>query len=890
MQAMEAGMARLRLRLWFRYLVEQGAKDRWGDDWEAFIPTSQEGKGERARLAHQRRERLELECQVIQEAGYEGAFIMLYEILAYCREQKIPYGPGRGSVGGSLVAYCLGIHDVDPLEWGLLFERFMNPDRVSFPDVDIDISQRQRQKVIDWVIDRYQRDGQIVLRIGAFARASGRAVVDSMLAAMASVDPNAGATATNLKKCFPEKGTITGGIKVPRELAWWLENGHGDRGRFREIAEQAGWMDTLLKLDGMYTHLGKHAAGVVILREEDLPFIPQTSTLNIDTGQREMATAYDMYSLDDLGYPKWDLLGLRTLDIIADAHKLAGGSGESRDLIALWQQHRNDPDIYEVFQEADTPGIFQMDTPGFQKTLREFQPTSFDHIVQLCALYRPGALDYRRDDGKNMVEVFIDRHRGHETPSYLDERLRPILEETHGIILYQEQAMRIVRDLAGFTRGQADSLRKAISKKRPKELAALRPLWNEGCARAGIQEAVRDAIFENIEAAGRYSWNKSHAVAYAVITWLTAFFKKRERAAFYAEVINSLVGDREQQAEAVSYARQSVTFRPPDINVAEGGFGIEDDEIVFGLSGIKGLGDAARNTILVDRVLNGPYRSYYDFCRRIPSLPTDKKKALIACGAFDRLGEDRVKLLASIPKGNDAWWVSFDCGHTMRKLVELNTLTYHRCSECKASRCVVECKPVERKRWLVLEFINDQAKAEIEGRSSKPLPSDLTDYEYPSDTDLAAGEMEAMGYYISNVPLAAVNADLGRLPATYTGGEVASVREKPDKNGNVMGHLQITTPALTKQRVLMFASVWATFRDRVEKGAQLIFRGRKDGDAYLAEGCWEPGDYRHFKKIKIWDPGSEQPRTESMPERANRNDLAAMVRSLEGQGCRVRLL
>jgi DNA polymerase III alpha subunit len=189
-----------------------------------------------------------------------------------------------------------------------------------------------------------------------------------------------------------------------------------------------------------------------------------------------------------------------------------------------------------------------------------------------------------------------------------------------------------------------------------------------------------------------------------------------------------------------------------------------------------------------------------------------------------------------------------------------------------------------------LEFINDQAKAEIEGRSSKPLPSDLTDYEYPSDTDLAAGEMEAMGYYISNVPLAAVNADLGRLPATYTGGEVASVREKPDKNGNVMGHLQITTPALTKQRVLMFASVWATFRDRVEKGAQLIFRGRKDGDAYLAEGCWEPGDYRHFKKIKIWDPGSEQPRTESMPERANRNDLAAMVRSLEGQGCRVRLL
>jgi DNA polymerase-3 subunit alpha len=260
--ALEAGLERVRLRLYFRYLIEKGAVERWGPDW----------------ITPERDARLEEECQVITEAKYESAFIMLAEILQFCRDNNIPYGPGRGSAGGSLVLYCMGVHDVDPLEWDLLFERFMNPDRVSFPDVDIDISQIHRDRVIQFVRDRYQRDGQVVLQIGAFARASGRAVVDTMLSAMAQEDPNAGATATNLKKCFPDKGTLTGGIKVPRELAWWLENGNGDKRTFRQIAEQAGWLETMLLLDGMYTHLGKHAAGVVMLDEDQLPYVPLAST------------------------------------------------------------------------------------------------------------------------------------------------------------------------------------------------------------------------------------------------------------------------------------------------------------------------------------------------------------------------------------------------------------------------------------------------------------------------------------------------------------------------------------------------------------------------------------------------------------------------------------
>jgi DNA-directed DNA polymerase III PolC len=894
MKQIEAGIERVRLRLYFRWLVEQGAKDRWGPFWEdegdsSLVPEWQ--------WASVRRARLEMECEVIQKAGFEGAFVMLADMLDFCRREGIPYGPGRGSVGGSLACYCLGIHDVDSLEWDLLFERFMNPDRVSFPDVDIDLSQRHRQRVVDYVVDKYTTDGQVVLRIGAFARAGGRAIVDAMLAAMAPVDEHAGATAAMLKKCFPDKGNITGGLKVQRELAWWLEHGHGKRDEFRQIAEQAGWLPAMLKLDGMFTHLGKHAAGVVILRRQDLPFIPQTSSWNDKTKRRDMATAYDMYSLDDLGYPKWDLLGLRTLDVVVDAHKLMGGSGNMRELLRLWQERRGDDEPYEILREGKMTGIFQMDTPGFAKCVKDMQPTAFEHVVQLVALYRPGAIDYQFEDGRNMVQVFIDRHHGREPVTFAHPLLRPILGETNGIILYQEQAMKIVRDLGGFTRGQADSLRKAIGKKRPKDIAKLKPLWDAGAAEKGIQEAVREGIWQNIEAAGRYSWNKSHAVAYAIITWWSCWFMSgtRRHAGFAAE-INSLAKDRDKQANTVSEARQDCTFRPPDINVADAGFGIEDGEIVFGLSGIKGLGGEGRGAILIERLFSGPFAGYEDFCRRVPGLGTDKKASLVACGAFDRLGESRVRLLAEIPKGDPAWTWWFECGHTMRKMKDAGLAAYgftdgtassltSRCSTCKADRPIVRCEPIERKSQRVLDHVNDCAK----NGKAKPLPP-LDEWVMPTDSDLAKGEMDAMGYYITNVPLAEVTKDLGRMPASYVGGEVHSVRAKPDKNNNVMGHIQITTPALTRARVLVFASSWPQMEHKVVKGAQLIFRGRQDGDTYLAEACWDPGDYRHFKKMKVWRPGSEKPDVEPLDPTTGREQRAALIKGYEQQGCRVRLL
>lgn len=809
-----------RAALYLRFLIERGGLHRY--------------RTPRWKTA-ERLERIDLELSVIEEAGFSATFVMLAGVMDFCRREKILVGPGRGSVGGSYVCYLAGIHDVDSIEEDLLFERFMNPDRVSFPDVDIDVSQRDRPKVLEFIVDTYTRDDQVVMQIGAFVRAGGRAVVDLMATATQHADSNAWATATNLKKCFPDSGSITGGQKIARELHAWLYEGkgHGDKDQFLALAEQAGWLEPMLKLDGMFTHLGKHAAGVVILRTEDLPFIP-TLEVSDSQGNRNTVTAYDMYSLDDLGYLKWDWLGLRTLDVISDAHKFAGGSGERDDLIRLWRENRDHPGPYQVLANADMTGIFQMDTDGFRRTVKQFQPTTFEHVVQLSALYRPGALDFRREDGKNMVDVFIDRHHGREPVTYDHPDLEPILKRTHGVILFQEQQMAIARQLAGFTRGEADALRKAIGKKRPEEMAKLMPLWEKGTQH--IAPAVRNRIWENIEAAARYSWNRSHAVFYSIITWWTAWFKDQEQAAFYAAEINSWEDKKDRQANVVAEARQHAEFSPPDVNIAEDRFIVDDRSIVFGLNGIKGMGDANRSAILVERMLDGPFASFEDFCERCPSVPINMKLSLVKCGAFDKM-HSRVELLAVIPKAKSD------------------------------------------KRWTVAEHINHNRKL----KTPRPLPDDITVYDFPTDSQIAQGELETMGYYISNVPMKKLIKSLQRHGANVLGGEIEKVLVKDDRNGNAYGNVTVILPNLTKQLIRIFASNWITYGSRCVKGKQLLFIGRHDGNAFLADKCWDPDDVRQFKKIKVRQ-GDEKPQTQDF------DGELSTIQALESAGYRVKLL
>jgi DNA polymerase-3 subunit alpha len=802
-----------RTRQYLRYLIHKGAIERYG------LPLD---------LYPDRKERVEYELSVIEKAGFSSYFIILASIMDFCRRENIPYGPGRGSVGGCYVAFLCGIHEVDSLKWDLLFERFLTEDRVSYPDVDLDFSQVHRHRVIEFVRQMGVDNDMAVLQVGAFQRSGGRGTINNMLSAMRETTPNADEIAYTLRNCLPAKGSITGGQKVERELEWWKENGHGDKDEFLATATKAGWWDRMTKIDGMYTGLTRHAAGVVILSKKDEANIPKTSTNGVD-----LVTGFDMYSLDELDYLKYDILGLRTLDVIADAHKFAGGSGATRDLLEIWDKHKDDKEPYQILCEGDTLGIFQMETEGYRRTLKEFLPDCFDHIVQLNALYRPGALDYRREsDDKNMVEVFIERRHRREVVTFPTPELSDILHESHGIFLYQEQAMRACVELAGFDGKQADQLRKGIGKKRVEIIDALKPKFIAGCIDNGIKPPIPELVWKNIEAAGRYSWNKAHAVEYAIITWLTLWFKYNHPAAFYCALFNSYSEDKEKLAVALAEARQRVKIAPPDVNLAQDGFTVTDGKIVFGFSGVKGMGETGRQMILNERVI--PFGSYQDFCKRLPSLPMDKKMALIKCGAFDSLDSREILLSSTVKPGKAA------------------------------------------KIWTVAEHLNHNRNL----KKPRPVPP-VWELTLPTEDSLSKGELESIGFYITATPLQDVVDAMSRMPDGHFGGRIEKIYRKVDKRGGEYANFTILTPALTKQRCRIFASNWPT-NSWIEEGMSVVIRGRMDGETIIADAIFKTGDVRHFRKIKVTrnDTQSIEPFDGNMET----------IRSLEKVGYEVRLL
>lgn len=825
-------MGDLRTEQYLQYLVERGATRRYGPLWAVDDP--------------RRSARIDHELEVINELGFASFFLILYDVMEFCRRAEIPYGPGRGSVGGCYIAYLLGIHEVDSIEYELTFARFLTRNRVGLPDVDIDFSQRRRGEVIDYITETYGDRGYQVLQVAAFTRAGARGTIDAVLAAQREVQPHtADSTALTLRNMLPE-GNVTGGTKQARELGFWLYGGTDEptgskQEEFEKQAEQAEWLDPLLKLDGFYQNISRHAAGVVILSEEDLDVMPRAGTGK--KGEWVQTTGYDMYDLDALKYMKMDILGLRTLDVVADAHKFVGGSGSTPDLMEIWRENKDDQSVYPMFSKGDTLGIFQMETAGYRRTLRDFQPDCFEHIVHLNALYRPGALDYEREsDGKNMVEVFIDRRHDREPADYPHPLLENILQETHGVFLYQEQSMLAVQILAGFDDAGADELRKGIGKKRAEVIAALETRFREGCIANGITDkGVMDRVWENISAAARYSWNKAHSVEYGIITWLTAWFKVHHPAAFYAALLNSYANasnKAERQTGIIAEARQRCTISPPDINVAHEGFTVRDDAVVFGLSGLKGIGEANRQAILEERVI--PFGSFKDFCYRLPSLPISMKKTLIEAGAFDRL-DDRAELLSDVAKAGKP--------------------TLEECEDCKGEGFIgdpnepcLKCEGVgeieKPQLWTVADHINHNRKL----KKPRPIPPIES---RPTAAELANRELESIGFYVSQDPLGDVTHVLSRCGAgNHWGGEIEHIYRKKDKNGNEMATLTVLTPSLAKLRVVIFASNWPQNR-WIEKGDRIIIRGRESGDDVLADRVFKLDTVEHFRKISATRNGDD---------------------------------
>jgi DNA polymerase-3 subunit alpha len=567
--------------------------------------------------------RLSSEIEMIKKMRYEGYFLIVWDFIHYARAQEVPVGPGRGSAAGSLVSYALRVTDVDPLQYNLLFERFLNPERVSMPDIDIDFCMRRRGELIDYVTRKYGREN--VAQIITFGTMAAKAAVKDVGRAMdipyGEVD--------RLAKMIP----TTLGI----ELQTALEEAPQLKSAVESDEKLKDLMAVALRLEGLSRHASTHAAGVVISPQPLTELVPVYKT-----NRDEITTQYDMNALERIGLLKMDFLGLTTLTVLHDAVKMTEQNrGVKIDLDSLALE---DEATYKLFSRGDTTAIFQFESHGMRDILRRYQPTRIEDLTALNALYRPGPIQ------GGMIDDFINRKHGKTKVNYELPQLKNILEETYGVILYQEQVMQIANLLASFSLGEADILRRAMGKKKKEEMAAQRAKFLAGCEKNKINEKKAVRIFDLMEEFAGYGFNKSHSCAYALLAYQTAYLKAHYPVEFMAALLTSETGNAEKQVKYINEARgMGVSILPPDVNESDLYFTPVGDSIRFGLAAIKNVGENTAKAIREGRLSQGEYKSLYDFCERIESRFLNKRvfESLIKSGAMDSLGP-REPMLASV--------------------------------------------------------------------------------------------------------------------------------------------------------------------------------------------------------------------------------------------------
>jgi DNA polymerase-3 subunit alpha len=567
--------------------------------------------------------RLTSEIEMIQKMRYEGYFLIVWDFIHYARTQDVPVGPGRGSAAGSLVSYALRITDVDPLQYNLLFERFLNPERVSMPDIDIDFCMRRRGELIDYVTQKYGREN--VAQIITFGTMAAKAAIKDVGRAMdipyGEVD--------RLAKLVP----TTLGITLDTALAEapQLKAAINADERMKDL------MAVALRLEGLARHASTHAAGVVISPRPLTDVVPVYKT-----SRDEITTQYDMNALERIGLLKMDFLGLTTLTVLQDTVRtieLNRGVKVDLDNLAL-----DDADTYKLFSRGDTTAIFQFESHGMRDILRRYQPTRIEDLTALNALYRPGPIQ------GGMIDDFIKRKHGTTKVSYELPQLKDILEETYGVILYQEQVMQIANRLASFSLGEADILRRAMGKKKKEEMAAQRAKFMAGCANNKIPDKKGERIFNLMEEFAGYGFNKSHSCAYALLAYQTAYLKTHYPVEFMAALLTSEAGNTDKTVKYINEARgMSISILPPDVNESDLYFTPIGEAIRFGLAAIKNVGENTAKAIRESRLAQGEFHSLYEFCERIESRFLNKRvfESLIKSGAVDSLGS-RESMLASV--------------------------------------------------------------------------------------------------------------------------------------------------------------------------------------------------------------------------------------------------
>jgi len=571
-------------------------------------------------------QRLARELAIIQQMNFSGYFLIVWDFIRYAKEHNIPVGPGRGSAAGSLVSHSLGITDLDPLQHELLFERFLNPERVSMPDIDIDFCMNRRGEVIDYVTRKYGRDN--VAQIITFGSMAARAAIKDVGRAMD----------------MPYSDVDRIAKMVPNQLNIKLEQAVHDSPQLQEAYEKDSQIrqliDTAKKLEGLVRNAGVHAAGVVIAPRPLTDLVPLHKTKN-----DEIVTAFDMLAIEKLGLLKMDFLGLTTLTILDDTLKLiAQTRGEKIKLegIAL-----EDKETYEkVFHKGLTSGVFQFESHGMRDVLRRYQPNSIEDLTALNALYRPGPIQ------GGMIDDFIDRKHGRKKIEYELPELKEILEETLGVIVYQEQVIQIANRMAGYSLGEADLLRRAMGKKKPEEMAKQRERFVEGAVQRGFPQKKIEKIFDLMAQFAGYGFNKSHSAAYALLAYHTAYLKTHYPMEFMAALLTSVTGNTDDVVKYINECRETgIGVEPPDINVSDANFTPHGKAIRFGLAAVRNVGHNAIDSIIAGRTELGRYRSLFEFCEKVDLRLLNKRvlESLIKSGAMDSLGR-RAQLMTVIDR------------------------------------------------------------------------------------------------------------------------------------------------------------------------------------------------------------------------------------------------
>jgi DNA polymerase III subunit alpha len=762
--------------------------------------------------------RLAMEIEVINKMGFAGYFLIVQDFINWAKQHGIPVGPGRGSGAGSLVAYALKITDLDPIPYNLLFERFLNPERVSMPDFDIDFCQDRRDEVISYVGTKYGESnvGQIIT--------FGSLKAKSVLRDVCRVFGLPFSEGDRLAKLVPE----ILGITLKQAIFGDTEKGMVGEARLKEMIDtptkvgEVEGKDVTTKdvleigmaLEGLHRQAGMHAAGVVIADRPLWEFVP----IYQPPGEKMLVTQFAKDEVEAAGLVKFDFLGLKTLTVIQNALDMVNRGRPEAQRIEREKIPIDDKATFDLISAGDTAGVFQMESSGFTEMVMKMKPSRFEDVIAAGALYRPGPLDQKLEDGRTMVDVYIDRKHGRDKVTYPHPALEPVLNDTYGVIVYQEQVMQISQVLGGYSLGRADLLRRAMGKKKADVMAKEREGFLEGCKKNAVDLKVANEIFDLMEKFAQYGFNKSHSAAYGLITIHTAWLKAHHPVEFMAALLTSEKDNTDKVVGHIAEARAAGhEVLPPDVNQSDLAFGAVEGKIRFGLGAIKGVGESATEAVLEARAKE-PFKDLFDFCERVDSKRVNRKtiEALVKAGAFDFEKRPRRQLFEAIETALDRG------ASTQRDRISGQANIFDMLGAATGSKAMLKNEYPRVEEW--------------------------------SEKERLANEKESIGFYVSGHPLYQYEKELKRYarPAAMVqrarkdekftvAGVVAAMRERPTKTGKRMA--------------------WVTLEDLSGSVELVVFPGKEGGRSMMGkDGKWtrssgpKPGYEQWEPLLKSDDP------------------------------------